>query len=713
MVAASCAWQPGLTTPGTEKKTHELLLQIPEVGQVPEEQAKRTVGTLANSPNLYLISQEIRSRKGGSSRPPQCILYSYDSEAPWATVDVPEAGDVQEEDWESFKRRVWLDPGSLTLAVWHHDQTITLHTLDKSTIPPPQTPVLLNYPDCYALRGESFHFSPLVLGGTAQLTVADAPAGLAQGADGALDWHVPAAALPRQVTFAMKITGTQQTQHPCEVKFQIQLGGEAPIVAMPVSADLEAAGKFLANGTTAGAKLPLVPLKSRIYKTDRPIMRMESGLNDYLALRMADKSLDLLSLKDLKVAGSIKLKDTTFAFMAGDVVFTYDSETRQLTRHALPGFTLTGRFQMPGTAKFYGLGVGVHPAGPLTVLIEEKVLINQPGYLPTATAMECFALVLDKQTLAVGKWAPYNGQRKPGESTSIIQNILHGLRSAPGQIPTSDNGRLLSFPTGLVMISPALSVDFDYSKHPIEVVRAHLARDWAIDHQSSPAAIASPTGGRVFWNSAMYFNNYPSFDIGTWMDGLGVSRCGNYVAGLKNENSDRYNLRLFSADDGRPLLNLAGLDLLKIEDGKQDVKHQQLCLLGDKNQVVVLSRGGKLLQVVDFDLAAACQTINPDSAYVTSHPFPIVAAGRVFSYQVTVNNPAVVSSYELRDQVPGASIDAQGLLTYQAPPQLAESQQINIPILIRFKNGETALHQFPIYTIALKPTASGGKAPIK
>jgi hypothetical protein len=225
-------------------------------------------------------------------------------------------------------------------------------------------------------------------------------------------------------------------------------------------------------------------------------------------------------------------------------------------------------------------------------------------------------------------------------------------------------------------------------------------------HQLETKPLATtPTADRLFLEGQMYLSaDLPAIKI---CDGrsAALSRCGNYVAWLKIENDGRKQIRLSSANDGRPLLGLAGVELLKLHDGEEQYQRQVLMPRGDKNLLTVLSRGGLLLQGIDLDLAATFLALEPQSAYVTSHPFPIVAEGRTLDYQVTVSNPAAVSRYELRDRTPGAIITPQGHLSYRAPSQLKQSQQETIAIVIHFKSGEVALHQVPVYVIAVGAAA--------
>ncbi|MDI1313817.1 hypothetical protein [Prosthecobacter sp.] len=697
-VSASCffSWGEGILYPGSAKRPHKNLVN--HFGNI-------SVTALASSPNLCVIT--LGDARATPAVPAQCTFYSYYSQAPWATIEVPEVRDVTDRDGPKYAGRLWLDPASLTLAVWHRDQTLTLHTLDKAAVPQPQTPVLLNYPDCYVQRGAAFHFKPQVLGGAAaQVSATDTPPDFTVGADGSMDWQAPQMAAQKEVALRVKLAGGES---PCEFNLALQLSGEQPVVAVSATVveaiDLKNKTKVpsakkggsaqavseedeIKNAEDAFASAIkigfAVPLKSRLYRSDTPIETVLPGLDDYLALKMKDKSLALFSVREWKVAGRFMLGDTSLAFMGGDAVYLYDSLTRLLTRHALPGFALTHRYQLPDSARLVGLAVGETAAGPLTLALQEA----NRGSL----------LVLDKQTLTATKWAPHM-PAGPLVTTQLLAEMLR--KTTPVQIPASSDGRLVLLPGGVLMISAALTMDFS---------NASRAQSWSgiqllNERSTAPKIDGLFSAGRGF-SLGYSYSNVPMDDKGNVL-----SHCGSYYTSSKTVDHGT-KINFFATDDARLLLRLDCVELLDFPDAQVEGsdRHRQVVPMGEKNLVTVISRGGSTLQVVALDMVAVTRAINPGSAHVTSHPNPIVLEGRTLDYQLAVNNPAGVSGYELRDAIPGASINNLGRFTFRAPAKLEKHMQLNIVIQIRLKSGVTALHKFPIYVLPLPGAMEKTKA---
>jgi hypothetical protein len=674
-------------------------------------------GPLANSPNFYVLTRGLDTpMRGmglvGGTGLLLCSFYSYYSPEPWAVVAVvavPEAAGVPVAEWRSFAQRVWLDAEALTLAIWHEGQKITLHTVDRAILPAPATPVLLNYPDCHVPQGGNFRFTPQVLGAGVQVATAQTPEGCTTAADGTLNWQVPLAGQTPLVGFQMRLAraGAGAAPDPsaapttCAFEVILHLGGMQPVLAVAVPASVKHPkaeppfGKRAPKPSLQEQKkraeeaLALavrshraVPLNSRYYVSARAIDRVLPGLTDYVALRLQDKTLALFSVRDWKVMGSHAIADTEQVFLAGDAVLLYSTVTRLLTRYALPDFKVTQRFQIPGPGRLAALGLGDQAAGPVTLLLAEGGAARVDAVGQPITPGDG-VLILDKQTLTPTKWAPYTPGTDPYWLSAITSTLQH--QALPVQLLTSNDGRLVQMPSeskGLV-ISPGLTTGFGVQG---------LISDQALPEFDRVFS----AGASLVWEEQ--FSSKFGNDHGRY-----PSSCGNYFSCPKSE-AGVTGIRLYATDDGRPLLDLACVELFDFNDRADVVgvsRRQQVQPLGEKNLLTILSRGGKVLQVAHLDLAAACRAVDPLGAYVTSHPFPVVLEGRTLEYQLTLNNPTALASCELVAKIPGATLSNLGHFTYHAPSGLAKSQQINVAVQIRLRNGDVAQHKFQVYVLAL------------
>ncbi|WP_395739921.1 hypothetical protein [Prosthecobacter sp.] len=655
---------------------------------------------LTTTAGHYVVERAQSGRDGVKTVHPRCSFYSMYADAPWAVLDLPEAADVPLGEWGTFGERLWLDPVSLTFALWHAEKTITLHTLDRAALPQPPEPVLLNYPDCHVCRADGFHFKPLVLGGSGAVTVTDAPPGLTVGADGTLDWLPPEEMEGMSTVFFLRLGGST-TGQGTQIQMELSVAGRPPAVAVPVKLDVKAAEVAAAAAGNARSSTPVMQLKSHFYNSDRPIMEVLPGLTDYLGLMLKDRTLQLLSVKDWKVAGSLALPATTAAFPAGDVVFTYNTITRELLRHSLPDFAVTHRLTVPAGSGLRGLAVGDRPQGPLTLVLSSMVKILTPKGQVAGERVEERAQILDKETLDPARWAQHKPRTDPKRIDILTRppTVVHVPfgEKLPLSVPCSADGRLVSFPEGLLMISPGLTVDYLYPN-----------RVFNYSFNPGPPA-ATPTADRLYVSGEMRLGGgRTGVRFGTDTP-CTLSRCGNYVARVKGELDSRLQIRLKSADDGRDLLTVAGVEILKLYDGEEDYQRKVLSAQGDKNLLAVLSKGGFNLQAIELDVAAAVKITDPQAAFVTSHPFPIVAEGRTLDYDVTVSNPAAVTKYELRDPPQGALITPLGHVSYRAPTTLKESKEELISVVIHYKTGDVTLHQIPVYVIAVGAMTKGGK----
>lgn len=657
----------------------------------PDSTGRGRFGVIANSPIYFWISH------ANASMPPQCTLYSYLSGEPWVTFPVPEMADLPLVQWGTLSKRVWFDPYSMSLAVWHHDRTITTRTIPKP--PVPKTPVLLNFPDTFVPRAGTFKFTPLLLGDPgSKITVSSVQPGFRLGPNGEMEWHVPASILPNEVSFDIKLSSGSKVSE-AEFTCSLQMGGIKPVAAVTPTVDAQTAANAIDQiGHGIKSSVPMVPLYSRYYLSERPIKHVLPGLNDYLGLLLEDKTLALFSLKERKIVGSRQLGDTISAFMAGDTVLIYDTVNRSLTRHSLPDFNITGRVLMPRKATLIAIGAGETPDSPVTLVLHE--IVDQQGFsTPSAsvtfTQARHSVLIVDKQTLAPGRWAQFTPKNKSvpnARNTEFVPEVLTLFKKDfPMLLPTSSDGRIVALPKGHLIVTPSMTTDQVFPSSAM-----------LFGSFEALVGTASPTADRFFYDGSLILGGQASPRIGQGFS-TAMSPCGNYITHQSYQNGIT-QIKVISTNGLRPLFNLTALDIFKIEDGNKGNAQRQVMPLGDKNLIAVISRGGTIMQLIDFDLSAIFKQAAHDSVVVTSQPFPLVVPGRSLKYQIQVNDPQAVDSYRLRDKVPGADIDNLGNFTFQAPTQVNEARHLTIGIVIQLKNGDVVSHEFPIYIIPFKPT---------
>jgi hypothetical protein len=125
-------------------------------------------------------------------------------------------------------------------------------------------------------------------------------------------------------------------------------------------------------------------------------------------------------------------------------------------------------------------------------------------------------------------------------------------------------------------------------------------------------------------------------------------------------------------------------------------------LVGGGGPLVIKSKHGHLLQIIDFDIGQLASQLDPGLFHVTSQPIPAMVEGGVFQYEVKVNNPGAVSGYRMRSPTTGASISNSGALRFSAPQNVKVPIQIDFSIEILDRNGRTVLHNFPLLVLPRK-----------
>lgn len=663
-----------------------------------------TLGTFANSPSYYVVSRHGASST--SNQTPLISLYSDFATHPVLTFDAPELLDLPSQERDRLDGRIWFDPYSLSVALWHHDKTITVRSFDKSKLPVPKTPALLNYPDTFVPRGGTFKFTPLILGDPkAKLSVDNAPAGFRVNQDGSMQWEC-AQDLPADELSVSVLLQDQSAQTSDGFGLPLRIGGVRPVLVLPHNLGEEAAADAArAISTGNGAKPNFAVLNSHIHHSDRPIQKILPAVGDYISLQFRDGSVGLYSTKEWRVTVRHQFEPNASLFPAGNAILSYNPANRTLTRYLLPQLTPSGSLTMPGSTKLTAIGVGSLSTGPVTLFLEG--VIARERYMDldgiyTFSYLSHALRIVDMETLREGKWAqfaPYEGPGKDIDTQGVLQ-FYHGGASVL-RLPTSSDGRVVVFPSGRLLVTPTITTDCP-SIPPTPI-------------SPSEPLVASSTGDRIFESAQLHVAGMNGQNINYPLK-ANMSPCGNYVAqtqDILNAPKKRMAVSILSTENLEPLLQLPELDILKVtRNFEQNRTEMQLYPMGDKNLLTLLSKDGSTLQIIDFNLPEVYKKVLPESVIVTSHPFPAVAAGNTMTYQIQVNNPEKVAGYQLRNPVEGAQVDSTGKFSYKAPQEVGAPMQVNVVIDLKLTNGQSISHTFPISVISpkTKPApASKGK----
>jgi hypothetical protein len=97
-----------------------------------------------------------------------------------------------------------------------------------------------------------------------------------------------------------------------------------------------------------------------------------------------------------------------------------------------------------------------------------------------------------------------------------------------------------------------------------------------------------------------------------------------------------------------------------------------------------------------LDVAKLARELNPSRFHVTSQPMPAVISGATYEYQVTVNNPELVTRYTLGSPVTGATLSPTGALRYTTPNNTSAPTQLEFDIQIEGKDATRVQHRFPL-----------------
>lgn len=649
---------------------------------------------------LYLTVRADPRASSGAETTYTAYLGSYYSTEPLFSFPMPEAVQLRQKSY-----RIFLEPASFTLAVWSHETGVTLRTLDPQSLKV-ITPLLLNAPEPVAKAGMTYSFTPQVLGPAGwKLSAAGNPGGPKVDDQGNLRWV--AAGTPGQTSGILKLhltpaPGTANapaSSGGIDMRFPLLVEGaeasKAPVTAITAAFSVPDALNLIqrsASGTRPA--VPLVPIESRIVRSEKRILDVLPGLNAYVLVRLEDQSFELRSPEDGKVLGNYAPPKTLLVLPAGDCLFTFDSINQTIQRVELPSMNVTKTAPLPGGGSLLGLGAGRTPEGPVSVVTSRVSL--QAG-VPTGAPMPPNTLsLLDRQTLAPGAWATFSPPprvaTKPGihdplrsllETGASVFEISQGR--LPPVIPTSRDGRILYLASGQIITSPGLTTGIPAETSGVQSIRP----GWR--------TLAAPLGDRISHDSKLHVGKTA---VRTPFSDCEFSPCGLYYA-QQAPGDKSAEITLFSSDGMRPLFHITNIDTYRLPDGVTGNLARRVVPMGDKNLIIAIHRMGYDMQFIKLDMPAAYQQTNPQSAIVTSRISPFVAEGRTMQYQLTTNNPGAVSGFKLRQPVAGATLTREGFFTYKAPGQLKEPLALQIVVEVLLQSGSAVEHEFPIWVVPL------------
>jgi hypothetical protein len=409
-----------------------------------------------------------------------------------------------------------------------------------------------------------------------------------------------------------------------------------------------------------------------------------------LVLQTNKSTLDFLQFPSLQKVGSapIPAKDVTFYAGAG-AVFEYDQALRSLTRIGVPNGRREKPIIFPKHVVLHGIGMGQSPQDPLTLFIErrsneESAEFFDPfgGVVVTTWDSNHGALVLDAVTLRQGKWA----QPKSGQWTHFA------LNDPPARAVGSQNGTILTSARDLLVLTPTYSAFVPITLSPSAMAFSYYGKPTG----SITGIIAADHAGTLLRNGL-------SEDGSSRARGP-VSPCGRYRLGRMDTYGSQGDARqVLTVEGGRPLFQIHRLP--RLGESAVDGVQQRISIVDNNGSVLVQHAGGKDLLLISADIPSIARGLAPKAFHVTSQPHPLVTEGGNYSYQVLVNNPAMVANCRLRQPVPGASLTSTGLLNYRPPVTVEKAQGVTFSIELVSKDGETLLHEFMIQVIPWRPAA--------
>jgi hypothetical protein len=318
-------------------------------------------------------------------------------------------------------------------------------------------------------------------------------------------------------------------------------------------------------------------------------------------------------------------------------------------------------------------------------------------------------VIVDGKTLQTAGWAQPvtiaemtrqpNAQDQPNDMTVFVDPT--GGRPAP--IPTSNNGRIVTLPKYLLVLTPTYAVAQPYGADNFFDFARVVNRTGATGSLSGLTIVSAM--GEIFKGGVKIGDRPPN-------GSFGGTPCGRYRLTMTFPPSNDSCLEVSLTENGRPLMLGVRFPLLSGFNPTETQNHgRRAVMLGEQGPLAILSDSARALQLTDFNIPAIAKELLPTEFHVVSQPTPCVIEGATMQYQILVNNPAAVRTCRLQTPVPGARISPQGLFVFTAPQRTAKMTQVQISIELIGVDGRSVLHEFPIFILPTPRNSTVGRTP--
>jgi hypothetical protein len=631
--------------------------------------------------------------------PPQASAiqcYSYFDSSPFAEIPAPELEEPRMgTGMQAESRWIAFDPYSLRLGVVSIDRkNWVIHQIPTSTNR--SQPVLLNWPDPILQRGTEWRFKPMLFGGT------DFTAELLGAKESSVkveNGEIIASVAPQELA-SLQLLNIKVPGKGGILTYGVPLhilGPQLPIVAPPGETNLATVGASFES--LASPKDSVKTLRSTVVGSAEPVRDVLGPAANHLIFVTDTQHVEFFSLASRSIVKVLAAPAKATYFAGAEALFDYDGNARTLTRISVPDGRHENTMTLPKGLRLHALGVGRAATSPLTLLLEQiqGETSGQLGdYTLTLTYFDRDAVVVDSHTLAASGWAqPKLWLDKNKFAVNGNPYNFGALAAAPRPLATSHSGQFVTLPQVFLALGrQSFAVPFPPGGNPTTLDMGSFPPTGSIS-----GSIAANSMGTVF-NGGISDNYMPIGSVNT-----SVTPCGRYrlISHPPGAGSSSETVSVQTVENKQALLELGRLDFNRQLFNPSNMQApRRIFVAGDSGPLIVQAGGGRVIQIVDFDIPALAREMSPKTFHVTSQAPPLVLTGGAFDYQIEVNNPEVVTSYRLHNETPGATITPQGKFHYNAP-QVTEPTRVSFSVEILGKDGQSVMHEFPVFVLPPAP----------